>query len=177
MTNFWNTSDGGTIEQTAEFESGGGAFDLFPEGTKLLAMIDEAKWKAGYDGAPDVISLRWSVVAPEQFKNRKVFHNVKVNDEKPTTADNAKRMLAAIDLNAGGKLMKLGREPEDNELMSALMNKPMVISMAIWEMDGKTGNWVRAVAPRKAGDKPVATPAPVVAPAPSMDGFDDDVPF
>lgn len=175
MSNFWNTSDGKPVEKKAEHESGAG-FELFEDGQRLLAMIDEAGWKAGYEDAPDVIALRWTVLSPEEFKNRKVFQKIKVNDEKPTTADNAKRMLMAIDQNAGGKLSKLDKEPEDNELLSALLNKTMVIRMGVWDMNGKQGNWVNAVSARKGGAAP-AKPEPKPEPAPNLDDLDDDIPF
>src|SRR5690606_41282151 len=125
---FWKTSDGKEVERNTEFDSGGG-FEVIPEGTKLLALIDEAGWKSGFEGEPDHIQIRWTVLAPEGFKNRKIFQKVRVLDTDPSKADKAKRMLAAIDANAGGKLATIDREPEDNELMGALMNKSMVIQI------------------------------------------------
>lgn len=169
MSNFWNTSDGKAIEKKSDHESGG-AFDIIPDGTKLLALIDEAKWNAGFEGAPDVIKIRWTILAPDEYKNRKVFQNIKVNDEKTTTADNAKRMLMAIDQNAGGKLSKMDKEPEDNDLMGALLNKTMVIRMAVWDMNGKQGNWVSAVSPRGGNAAKTESSTPAI-------GADDDIPF
>lgn len=155
---FWKTSDGKEVERNTEFDSGGG-FEVIPEGTKLLALIDEAGWKSGFDGEPDLIQIRWTVLAPEGFKNRKVFQKIKVNDPDPSKADKAKRMLAAIDANAGGKLAQINHEPEDNELMGALMNKSMIIRLGVWEFNDKKGNWVSAVSPRnvKAETKPQPT--------------------
>lgn len=188
MSNFWETSDGKAVEKKTEHESGG-AFELIPDGTKLLAFIDEAGWKAGFDHGPDVIKLRWTVLAPGDYKGRKVFQNVKVNDSNPTTADNAKRMLMAIDQNAGGALSKLTAEPQDNQLMAALVNKPMVIRMAVWSMNDKEGNWVSAVSPHKkaAGQtaakaespKPEPTLEPTTVPVQVAGDFDldMDVPF
>lgn len=153
MSNFWKTSDGKEIEKKSDHESGG-AFEVIPDGTKLLAVIEEAGWKAPFEhGGPDVIQIKWGVLAPDPYKGRKVFQKIKVNDEKDSTADNAKRMLMAIDQNAGGKLSKMDTEPGDNELMGALMGRPMIIRMSVWEMDGKTGNWVSAVSPRKAQEQ------------------------
>src|SRR5690606_31851239 len=163
---FWKTSDGKEVERNTEFDSGGG-FEVIPEGTKLLALIDEAGWKSGFEGEPDLIQIRWTVLAPEGFKNRKVFQKIKVKQNEIRkltgeseedfkkrlesaikTADRAKRMLAAIDANAGGKLAHIDREPEDNELMGALMNKSMIIRLGVWENNGKKGNWVSAVSSR-----------------------------
>lgn len=179
MSNFWNTSDGKAVEKTKEHESGSG-FDLFPDGEKLLAIIDEVGWSTGYAeegaAAPDVIKMRWTVLAPEKYKNRKVFQNIKVNDEKPTTADNAKRMLMAIDQNAGGKLSSLTSEPSDNDLMSALLNKTMVIRMGVWSMNGKEGNWVNAVSPRNGQAAAAAAPEAVSSGVPDLNA-DDPIPF
>lgn len=173
---FWKLSDGNVAEKTATHEVGG--FELIPEGTSLLAVIDEAQWKSGYEGAPDVISIRWSVLAPEEYKNRKVFQNLKVNDAKETTADNAKRMLMAIDTNAGGKLSELEHEPDDNDLMAALMNKSMIISLGVWSHEGKEGNWVRAVAPRnKKPDAPKAAASTKAKAKPTAAQLDDEIPF
>ena len=51
--------------------------------------------------------------------------------------------------NAGGKLAKLKDAPEDMDLMTALVGKAMAIKVKIWDMNGKTGNWISAVAPTK----------------------------
>lgn len=180
MSNFWTLSDGKTAEQTDKFDAG--AMDVLPDNTDVLAIVEEAGWKSGYEGAPDVINLRWSVLKPDALKNRKVFQKLKVNEDDPKVSDKAKRMLMAIDTNAGGKLAKLDHEPEDNELMMALMNKPMVLKIKVWEMDGKKGNWVAAVSPAK---KKAATPAPepqkpATAASTEENPFDDldsDIPF
>lgn len=180
MSNFWTLSDGKKAEQTDKFDAG--AMDILPDNTDVLAVIEEAGWKSGYEGAPDVINLRWSVLKPDALKNRKVFQKLKVNEDDPKVSDKAKRMLMAIDTNAGGKLAKLDHEPEDNELMMALMNKPMVLKIKVWDMDGKKGNWVAAVSPAK--KRPSAEqqqPAPVEAvSAPAgnpFDDLDDPIPF
>jgi hypothetical protein len=178
MSNFWTLSDGKTAEQTTNFDAG--SIDVLPDNTDVLAIVEEAGWKSGYEGAPDVISLRWSVLKPEALKNRKVFQKLKVCETDPKVSDKAKRMLMAIDTNAGGKLAKLEREPEDNDLMLALMNKPMVLKIKVWKMDGKEGNWVAAVSPAKKAapaqkSEPVQQqPEPQSA---NLADLDDDIPF
>lgn len=171
MSNFWKLSDGKPVEQTNKFDSG--TIDVLPDNTDVLAVIEEAGWRAGFDGAPDVISLRWSVLKPESFKNRKIFQKLKVNEPDPKVSDKAKRMLIAIDANAGGKLAKLDREPEDNEMTVALSNKPMIIKVKVWSMNDKTGNWVAAVSPAKN----VASAAEPKKDQPVSDVDDDIVPF
>jgi hypothetical protein len=160
---FWNLSDGEDVKSntTGEFDQGGGRMEVIPDNTSVLAAIDEAKWDRTQD-QDRFISLRWTVLAPEEFKNRKIFQKVWVLDPKPNTKpekvdqvrDKAKRMLAAIDMNAGGKLLAKGEMPTDESLTACLTNKPMVIKVMVWEMpdrqNGGTaqGNWVGAVSPK-----------------------------
>ena len=71
-------------------------------------------------------------------------------------------MLAAIAVNAGGGLLKLKTEPSDQDLQKHLMHKPMALLLDVWEINGKSGNWVQAVSPLKKPD-PVAEPEPTPA--------------
>lgn len=170
---FWNLSDSNEkLETTGSFEAGGGDLAPIPTDTQVKAAIDEAKWDS-YEGA-DYVSLRWNVLAPTEFKGRKLFQKVRVKDGDNKKADKAKKMLAAIAVNAGGGLLKV-TAPGDQDLQKHLMNKPMALLLKVWEIDksdgtGKaTGNWVSAVSPLKK-----AEPAPV-APAPVAD--EDDLGF
>ena len=167
---FWNLSDGEDAAKTgAEYEIPGGNMDPIPAGSSVLAMIDEAKWDHTQNDAEEYISLRWTVLAPEEYKNRKVFHKLWVTDHDPNAKDHAKavaktdkarKMLAAIDANAGGKLTAKDARPSDDDLARALQDRPMVITLGVWESNqpgGSGGNWVMAVAPKnkalKIGDK------------------------
>lgn len=152
---FWQTQDGSAVELTTTFESGGGDIKPIPDNTALVGAIEEAKWSE-YDGE-SYINLKWRVMRPAEFANRVIFQKVKVFNAKQ--GDNAKRMLAAIDANAGGKLAKLKDAPEDMDLMTALVGKAMAIKVKIWDMNGKTGNWISAVAPAKQ-QAPVQAQAP-----------------
>lgn len=170
---FWNLSDSNEkLETTGSFEAGGGDLAPIPADTQVKAAIDEAKWDS-YEGT-DYVSLRWNVLAPTEFKGRKLFQKVRVKDGDNKKADKAKKMLAAIAVNAGGGLLKVAA-PGDQDLQKHLMNKPMALLLKVWEIDksdgtGKaTGNWVSAVSPLKK-----AEPAPV-APAPVAD--EDDLGF
>lgn len=169
MAGFWNLSDGEDAAKTgAEYEIPGGNMDPIPAGSSVLAMIDEAKWDHTQNDAEEYISLRWTVLAPEEYKNRKVFHKLWVTDHDPNAKDHAKavaktdkarKMLAAIDANAGGKLTAKDARPSDDDLARALQDRPMVITLGVWESNtgGNGGNWVMAVAPKnkelKIGDK------------------------
>jgi hypothetical protein len=165
---FWNLSDNKKLEASTEFEAGGN-MEPIPNNTDVLAAIDEAKWD-NYEGE-DYISLRWAVLAPADYKNRKIFQKLKVNQDNKDKADKAKKMLVAIDTNAGGKLLASGKAPDDMMLTSALVNRPMVLKLFVWEIEGKSGNWVGKVSARNAG----TTPPPPPAPAPAIE--DEDIGF
>ena len=163
------------------FESGGN-IEPMPSGTSVLAASDEAKWDTHKD--EEFISIRWSVLAPKEYSGRKIFQKIRVLDGATQKADKAKRMLAAIDANAGGKLAKSGETPTNQTLAAALINKPMVLKLAVWEMDNAdgskgTGNWVAAVSPRSATTSATAkTPTNKPAPAPVVDDLEEgDIPF
>lgn len=164
---FWNLSDGGNAATTkaTEFDGGGGNMEPIPDGSSILAMIDEAKWAKTQDGMAEYISLRWTVIQPDQYKNRKVFQKLWVTDSDPSAKtedaaakkrDKARRMLAAIDANAGGKLTSKPGKPTDDDLGMHLTSKPMVIKVMLWEIQDRQsgemirGNWVAAVAPKGA---------------------------
>lgn len=176
---FFTTSTGENLASSAstDFVAGAADFGLFPKGTRLLSVIEEAKIK-NFEGE-DYINLKWSVAAPTEHKNRKVFQKVKVWQADPAKRDTHIRMLAAIDANCGGKLMATGKEPDDFSLQY-LTNHPMVIELDVWDMNGKQGNWVRAVSARKtngqAAPAPTTTkPVPTVATSETVLEQDQDI--
>lgn len=183
---FWN-SDHKNVGAT--FETGGGDFEPIPANTGCVAAIKQAAW-AEYHG-DRYINIQWQILAPEQYKNRVVFQKLRVLDDDAAKADRAKRMLAAIDANAGGKLLQLDRVPDDSDLALALTGRIMAIKLQVWEMVGddgqeRSGNWVSAVAPagkqRQAAQPAPAAAAPAAqAPTPAaastVDSFVDNIPF
>ena len=190
---FWDLSDGGSAADTGtEYEQPSGNLEPIPDGSSVLAMIDEAKWDERDDA--DYISLRWSVLSPDEYKNRKVFQKLWVTDDDPNAKDasaaakkrdKARRMLAAIDANAGGKLTKKGGVPTDETLTVCLTNKPMIIKCMLWEMPDREkpgefirGNWIAAVASKSKGIDVKEVKAPSVQrPSAAAPDIDDDVPF
>lgn len=171
---FWNLSDQSEkLNTTGEFKSGGD-LEPIPAKTQVKAMIDEAKIDE-YEGE-QYINLSWTVLAPEQYKNRKIFQKVRVFDTDSKKQDKAKRMLAAIAVNAGGGLLKLKSEPTSEDLQKHLTMKPMAILLQVWRIktddgDEKSGNWISAVSPLK---KKTADPEPEPQAEPE---FDDDIGF
>ena len=168
---FWNLSDTSEkIDNTGNFESSN-SMEPIPAGTQVKAAIDEVKFDS-WEG-DEYISARWTVLAPAEYKNRKVFQKIRVMDADKKKADKAKKMLAAIAVNAGGGLLKVA-SPGDADLQKHLMMKPMALKLDVWEIKDKTGNWVMAVSPLKAKEP---EPAPVQAePEPDF-GDEDDLGF
>jgi hypothetical protein len=148
MSDFWLIEEDVNEELLGQFTMNG-SMEPIPNNTKLLAFIDEAKWDA-FDGF-EYISLRWNVIKPEEFKNRKIFQKLKVKEADPKKADKAKRMLMAIDHNSKAGLMATGQEPTTELMQNKLTNRPMVINVQVWEMNDKKGNWIVAVAPKNSG--------------------------
>lgn len=199
---FWDLSDNSSAAgSNGEYEVPGGNLDPIPAGSSLLAVIDEAKWDRKPTGE-EYISLRWSITSPDEYKNRKIFHKLWVSDLDPSAKDEAKaiakrdkakRMMAAIDANAGGKLAQNSGRPNDDSLTLHLCNKPMIITVMIWDvMDRQKGekvfgNWVSAVAPKSKGiDVKPAKPLPKADTGGGFSGgssgsggsaFDDEIPF
>lgn len=160
------------LNTNGSMEMGGGDIEPIPPKTQVKACIEGAAWYEPKDGGDRVISLQWSVLAPKEYANRKIFQKLKVADADDKKKNKAMMMLAAIDKNAGGKLAKSNRVPDDDDLGMALINKTMVLLLQVWAMpdqntgETKKGNWVASVSPSNG-----AQPAPVVAPA--FDEHDD----
>lgn len=190
---FWDLSDGESAleNEGKEFEQPTGNLDPIPDGSSVLAVIDDAKWDRHKDTGNEFIALRWSVVKPEDYENRKIFQKLWVTDDDPNVSDpakmdrkrdNAKRMLRTIDTNAGGKLARTARKPSDDDLALALMNKPMVIKCMVWDMNGNSGNWIAGVFPKSKGIdvKEAKAPARKASEGKTSNKWtddDDDIPF
>lgn len=170
---FWN--DDTEEASSGKYDSGSNDFEVIPKGTKVLFAIDEVKVEE--TEKETYINTRWVVMQPEQYKNRKVFHKIRLWDADQKKAEKAGKLIKAIDANAGGKLRTYGRSPDewnDDLLSRALLNKPMLGTLGVWELQDKSasGNWIMAVEPKGKVDAPTqkAKGKPVV-------DEDDDIPF
>jgi hypothetical protein len=164
---FFKLSTGETVKSTGEVEQGN--FELIPDNTTCEAIITECGWTS-YEGKSH-INTKWQVTKPSQYANRIVFKKIYLMETDSKKLDSAIKLFAAIDKNAtGGKLVASGNKP-DNAALFALLNKPMLIKVTVWNKDGKTGNTISAVKPRSQQAAPVAQPAPVV------EQPDFDIPF
>ena len=169
---FWQLSTGKNAGDTdGTFEMSGGELEPIPNGTNVLASIEEAKWD-NKDGN-HYVSLRWSVLAPAEYKNRKLFQKLWIKDHDPRAKDPVKKkdtamsMFAAIDKNAGGKIVQREEEPTDEVLTKNLCNKTMVALVMLWEMNNEQtgekmrGNWIKKVTSRTGGEQiSAANPSP-----------------
>lgn len=160
---------------TGEFELGG-VIEPIPAGTKVTAFVEEAKWDMYQE--EKYISLKWKVLAPKEYKNRIVFQKVKVLQEDETKAAKAQKMLLSINHNAGGKLHTMEEMPTTVDLQKNICNKPMIISLQVWELDdGRSGNWVAAVMPKNAGDPDSVVSVEFVHAQPEKKADEDVIPF
>lgn len=187
MSNFWATSDGEDLSKNTEtsYETQTSS-DPLPDKSSVKVYIEKAAWATAYQSTERYINIQYSVVKPDAYENRKVFHKLWVAEPNPQwkpedhkkKSDAAKRMLATIDANAGGKLARNAGIPDDDDLALALTNKQMVLKLGVWETDnGNTGNWVMGVSPK---DHEVNVPdvaASVKKANKVIDDLDDDVPF
>lgn len=193
---FWTDENGEDITNTGdEYEIPSGDLDPIPNGSSVLAMIDEAKWDKRGEGMDEAkfVSIRWSVVAPDEYKNRKIFQKLWVTDDDPNAEDAEKaakkrtrqrKMLVAIDANSGRGLPK-DRAPTDEEMAINLCGKPMIIKCMEYDFPSRenpneriVGNWISKVAPASKGVdvKPPKDRAQTQA-APGSAAMDDKIPF
>ena len=90
-------------------------------------------------------------------------------------------MFAAIDFNCGGTLVAARKDPTDDGMSRALMNKPMTILINLYEGVDDNGkpfaiNYIAAVSGRGKSAAPTAKPAPKAVPSRSVVEA-DDAPF
>lgn len=171
-------SDGTTAGGETEYDSSEGFGVPLPDNTEVLAACTQIEWDE-YEGEEQIRTV-WSVVMPAEYKDRKLFHNFRINHEDERKADKAKKMLAAIDAAHGGKLAALDRDPTDEDLGRALISKLMVLKMGYYdfrEKGGKEGNYIKAVSPRKTGAVAEESVVKKAVAKKAAEDFDDDIPF
>lgn len=162
---FWELSDGGQAKSETTYEAPTGGGEPIPDNTNVVAFAEKAEWSNFYQSEDQHVNVQWRVTKPEAYKNRVIFQKLDVYGKDPRAkdpqkkSDNAKRMLAAIDANAGGQLSTLQGPPSSEDLTRALTNKFMTLKVMKWEMDGddgqtRSGNWIAAVSPKSEVQEP-----------------------
>lgn len=193
---FWDINP---QEVTGEYvQDGGGSFDPIPNDTNVMGFIDQIGWATGRTDGSCPIEYRINVVKPEAYKNRKLFFKFWIKGDNPQKEGEkqkkegatAARKFYNIDAQFGGELLKLRREPTDEDMQRHMMNKMCVFKIGMYDMpksDGSgernKGNYLMGVC-AKGADVP-ETPAPQpkrqepgrVANGTSRYDTDTDIPF
>ena len=129
-------------ESTGDYEQKGGG-PVIPEGTRVLATVEEIKTQKFKDSKHESLNLKWRVEEPEEYNNKVFNQKIKNNGEDPLSQyyDQAKQeskiksaqnMFAAIDANAGGNIKKLMRKPTDAELTQYIVAAKMWVHMGVY---------------------------------------------
>ena len=129
-------------ESTGDYEQKGGG-PVIPEGTRVLATVEEIKTQT-FDGSThESLNLKWRVEEPEEYNNKVFNQKIKNNGEDPLSQyydpakqeskiKSAQNMFAAIDANAGGNIKKLMRKPTDAELTQHIVAAKMWVHMGVY---------------------------------------------
>ena len=171
-------------ESTGDYEQKGGG-TLIPEGTIVLANVEDIKTQT-FDGSThESLNLKWRVEEPDDYNNKVFYQKIKHNGEDPQSQyydatkqesriKNAQNMFAAIDANAGGHVKKLMRKPTDQELFNYIVDAKMWVHMGVV---GKT-QIVRGVKAYKPIDEPSKQAANANTAKDSVaDDSEMDIPF
>lgn len=191
---FW--SDGS--ESTGSVDIGG-SFEVVPHGTKCKIHIEDIEWKY-YDEKTEQnqdglnipwVKATWCIESPADYENIKVTQKIKYYGDDPTSQhfkpekddkvkEKARLVFWAIDKNCGSKLtsLKLRRRATDEELQRYLIGKPMLGVIGVWDINGKTGNYIMKIEPLNSGNVPKQAAKPATKRnEPIADHMDDDIPF
>lgn len=129
-------------ESTGDYEQKG-AETLLPEGTRVLATVEEIKTQTFDGSSHESLNLKWRVEEPEEHNNKVFNQKIKNNGEDPLSQyydatkqesriKNAQNMFAAIDANAGGNIKKLMRKPTDAELTQHIVAAKMWVNLGVY---------------------------------------------
>lgn len=134
-------------------------FEPLPEGI-YSALITSAREKVNGKNTGMVLVLEFTVL-DEEYRNRKLWTNLNLDNPSPTAVAIARKEAKAITLAVGVP------QPKSND---DLCNIPMKIRLAIEEEKGKKRNRIKAYYPINANpeaDEPAAA-APVKKAAPAV---------
>lgn len=186
---YFKLSTGESVQSTGEFELGGGDIKPIPKNTIVKVIAEQVKW-TGFNDDPEFIDISWTVQAPAEYKNRKIFQKVKVDDRDPNVSDKAIRMLGAILHNAGSGFEALGEgKPTGDKLNSIITFKPMFLKLGVWEItkdefgsplpteNVKSGNWVQAVSKAAPQQQAAVAQQQTQTRGGATSTLDDDLPF
>lgn len=169
-------------ESTGDYEQKGGG-SVIPEGTRVLATVEEIKTQT-FDGSThESLNLKWRVEEPDDYNNKVFYQKIKHNGEDPQSQyydpakqekkiKDAQNMFAAIDANAGGHVKKLMRKPTDQELFNYIVDAKMWVHMGVYN----NKQIVRGVSAFRSIDEPSKQATNATAPkTPANQVGDDDM--
>ena len=142
-------------------------FAPIPEDTQVLVQIVEADW-TDYKGE-EMLNLRLCVMDGE-YKNRNFFSKLKPFNSDAKKSERGKKLVTALDIATGGTMAvayascKVFTHPDTT---LGLTNKMVNVVVGEWDMNGKSGNWIKGITP-------TGQPQPV-APTPKVS--DNNIPF
>lgn len=129
-------------ESTGDYEQKGGG-PVIPEGTRVLASVEEIKTQTFADSSHESLNLKWRIEEPEEYNNYVFYQTIKINGTDPLSQyyDESKQekqikaafvMFSAIDKNAGGNISKLMRKPTDAELTQYIVAAKMWVHLGVY---------------------------------------------
>ena len=129
-------------ESTGDYEQKGGG-PVIPEGTRVLASVEEIKTQTFDGSSHESLNLKWRVEEPEEYNNRVFFQTININgscqlsqyydeSKQEKKIKDAFRMLSAIDKNACGNISKLMRKPTDAELTQHIVAAKMWVNLGVY---------------------------------------------
>lgn len=129
-------------ESTGDYEQKGGG-PVIPDGTRVLASVEEIKTQTFDGSSHESLNLKWRVEEPEEYNNRVFYQTIKINGSDPQSQyyDESKQekqikaafaMFSAIDKNAGGNIGKLMRKPTEQELFNYIVDAKMWVLLGVY---------------------------------------------
>lgn len=163
---FWQTSDG--KKATGEVQANN--FDPVPKGT--VPGIFESVEVDEYQGVRK-IKLKTRVIDGE-YKNKVMYMNLNAFPGEGVTDKKRDRAINLFMKICNVLRVKPPENEPDDRFLSQLTDKPLDVGVDVWEMNGKTGNYLTDVSAR--GEKAGASaPTPQRKPAPMMASGDPDI--
>lgn len=116
---------------------------IVPGGTKAIAALEEIKWDE-YQGT-EKVKVRWKL-ATTSFAKQVVFQNINLYDPDEGKAFRAANVLRRLFMLTGAPIPD--SKPTDADF-AQMVGKMAGISIEIWEIEGKSGNWISEIQPSK----------------------------
>lgn len=146
--------------------------ELIPEGTKLLATIEDMRWKQWEDVRS--IKIMWRVELPEKYARRVIFQTISPWDKNPNRVARHRKFFQFLDHHMGTGIYCKGAQFDDDKLQE-FVGGTFKITVGLFEE--KKLNYVNGLELQASSAK--APPPPKRKPAPKLepDISDDDIPF